>query len=97
DRATGERSKSTVALPAPTGRVDVERVTYAPHSARPPVIRKVSFSIAAGESLGVIGASACGKTTLMRLMLGLWRPQAGLVRLDGADVSRWDRDALGRY
>jgi len=96
-RATGERTKSTVALPAPSGRIEVERLTYAPSATRPPVICNMSFSLAAGESLAVIGASACGKTTLMRLMLGLWRPQSGLVRLDGADVSRWDRDALGRY
>ena len=57
----------------------------------------MSFTLAAGESLGVIGASASGKTTLMRLLLGLWRPQAGCVRLDGADISRWDRDALGEH
>ena len=46
----------------------------------------MSFSLAAGESLGVIGPSASGKTTLIRLLLGLWRPQSGVVRLDGADV-----------
>ena len=57
----------------------------------------MSFSLVAGESLGVIGASASGKTTLIRLLLGVWRPQAGVVRLDGADISRWDRDELGAH
>jgi PrtD family type I secretion system ABC transporter len=86
-----------VALPAPTGRLDVERLAYAFAPSRPALIRNISFSIAAGESLGVMGASASGKTTLARLLLGLWRPLSGVVRLDGADVSKWDRDALGEH
>jgi PrtD family type I secretion system ABC transporter len=85
----------SVALPAPTGRIDVERLAFSFNAARTPLIRNVAFSLAAGESLGVIGASASGKTTLIRLLLGLWRPHAGIVRLDHADISRWDRDALG--
>jgi PrtD family type I secretion system ABC transporter len=86
-----------IALPAPAGRIDVERLAFTFSPSRPVLIKNVSFSIAAGESLGVIGASASGKTTLARLLLGLWRPQAGAVRLDGADISRWDRDALGEH
>ena len=66
-------------------------------TARCALIRNVSFALAPGDSLGIIGASASGKTTLVRLLLGLWRPQAGCVRLDGADTSRWDRDALGEH
>ena len=101
-RRLGERSaiapaKSNVSLPAPSGRIDVERLAYTFNPSRPSLLRNVSFSAAAGESLGLIGTSASGKTTLIRLLLGLWRPQAGVVRLDGADVSRWDRDELGRY
>jgi PrtD family type I secretion system ABC transporter len=89
--------KWRVVLPAPSGRIDVERLAYAFSSSRPPLIRNLSFSLPAGESLGVIGASASGKTTLARLLLGLWRPQSGVVRLDSADISRWDRDALGEH
>jgi PrtD family type I secretion system ABC transporter len=101
-RKLGERGASApagqkVALPAPTGRIDVERLAYTFAPTRPALIKNVSFSLAAGESLGVIGASASGKTTLVRLLLGLWRPQAGAVRLDGADVARWDREALGEH
>jgi ABC-type protease/lipase transport system fused ATPase/permease subunit len=55
------------------------------------------MTLAAGESLGLVGASASGKTTLARLLLGLSRPQAGCVRLDGADIATWDRDALGTF
>ena len=84
-------------LPAPAGRVEVERVIFSPVPLRAPLIKGVAFTLEAGESLGVIGPSASGKTTLIRLILGIWKPQAGVIRLDGADIARWDRDALGRH
>jgi PrtD family type I secretion system ABC transporter len=90
-------AESRVALPAPKGSVEVERLTYAFAPSRPPLLRNVSFTLAPGESLGVIGPSGSGKTTLIRLLLGLSRSQAGCVRVDGADTSRWDRDALGEH
>jgi PrtD family type I secretion system ABC transporter len=98
----GERSAelladSGVVLPAPSGRIEVERLSYAFAPLRPPLLRNVSFTLAPGESLGIVGASASGKTTLIRLLLGLARPQTGCVRLDGADTSRWNRDALGEH
>jgi ABC-type protease/lipase transport system fused ATPase/permease subunit len=79
------------------GRIDIEKLAYAFSTGRPAVIRNLSVSVTPGESLAIIGPSASGKTTLVRLLLGLWRPQTGVVRLDGADISRWDRDALGRH
>ncbi len=88
---------SKLALPAPTGRLEVERLLFATAPLRPALIKGVGFALAAGESLGLIGPSASGKTTLIRLILGVWKPQAGVVRLDGADVARWDRDALGAH
>ncbi len=88
---------SKLALPAPTGRLEVERLLFAAAPMRPTLIKGVGFALAAGESLGLIGPSASGKTTLIRLILGIWKPQAGVVRLDGADVARWDRDALGAH
>jgi PrtD family type I secretion system ABC transporter len=84
-------------LPAPQGRIELERVVFGGSGQRAPLIKNVSFSLAAGESLGVVGPSACGKTTLLRLLLGVWRPQSGTVRLDGADIAHWDRDALGAH
>jgi PrtD family type I secretion system ABC transporter len=97
ERSANVSTRGNVALPAPTGRIDVERLTYTFNPSRAALIRNVSFSIDAGESLGIIGASAAGKTTLIRLLLGLWRSQAGIVRLDGADISRWNRDDLGEH
>lgn len=90
----GERA---VALPVPSGRLDVEKVVFGAQPQRPPILKGISFSLQPGETLGLIGPSASGKTTLARLILGIWRPQSGAVRLDGADVSQWNRDQLGRH
>ncbi|RPI46073.1 MAG: ATP-binding cassette domain-containing protein, partial [Betaproteobacteria bacterium] len=89
--------RDTLALPAPQGRIDVERVVFGPAAQRAPLIKGVSFSLEAGESMGLVGPSASGKTTLLRLLLGIWTPQTGTVRLDGADIAQWDRDALGGH
>jgi PrtD family type I secretion system ABC transporter len=87
--------QSSVALPAPVGKIDVERVWYAATSFRPALIKGVSLHVEAGESLGIIGRSASGKTTLIRLLLGILKPYSGVVRLDEADISHWQRDSLG--
>jgi len=84
-------------LPAPTGQLQLERVVFGPTSGRPATIKGVSFQIDAGESVGIVGPSAAGKTTLVRLILGILRPQSGAVRLDGADIAQWDRNALGLH
>jgi ATP-binding cassette subfamily C protein EexD len=59
------------------------------------VLRGVSFEVAAGETVGIIGPSAAGKSTLARAMLGVWPPASGKVRLDGAAIDDWNRDELG--
>jgi PrtD family type I secretion system ABC transporter len=89
--------KNGLALPAPRGEVVLERAMFAPGPQRPALIKNVSFTLAPGESLGVLGASGAGKTTLLRLILGVWKPTSGCVRLDGADITHWDRDALGAH
>jgi len=97
NRAFQSNSPSDLELPAPAGRLDVEGVVFGTAPGRPALIKGVRFTLAAGESLGLIGPSASGKTTLVRLILGIWKPQAGSVRLDGADIALWDRDALGQH
>jgi ATP-binding cassette subfamily C protein EexD len=86
-----------MSLPAPTGRVSVESVTVIPPGAQLPALRSVSFEIAAGEIVGVVGPSAAGKTTLARTLLGVWPTTQGKVRLDGADVYGWSRTELGPH
>jgi len=84
-------------LPAPKGAVEVERVVFALRGADKPILRGVSFNLQAGEALGLIGPSASGKSTLARLIVGVWQPVSGVVRLDGADVAAWPRERLGPH
>jgi PrtD family type I secretion system ABC transporter len=90
-------STTTVELPAPKGKLDVEGVVHTLVPGRAPFIRGISLRLTPGESLGIIGPSASGKTTLLRLMLGILEPQSGVVRLDGTDISRWNRNELGGH
>ena len=85
------------ALPAPQGQVAVENLVFGVRGMPRPIIRGVSFSLVAGEALGIIGPSASGKSTLARLLIGVWRPASGAVRLDAADVAAWPRAGLGPH
>ena len=96
-RDFAEPTSSALKLAAPIGRLEVERVVFGTAPMRPALIKRVSFVLEAGESLGLMGPSASGKTTLIRLILGISKPLAGAVRLDGADIALWERDALGPY
>ena len=86
---------ATVDLPALQGRLDLERITFAIPGTDRMIIKGVQLSLAPGEAMGVIGPSASGKSTLARLIAGIWRPSSGAVRMDGADVSTWPREQLG--
>lgn len=86
-----------VPLPDPKGHLVVDRATFVFPGTTSPVIKGVSFALAPGESLAVIGPSAAGKTTLIRLLTGTLQPSAGSVRLDAADVYLWQREDFGRH
>lgn len=86
-----------MALPAPRGMLQVEQlIASAPNSAGH-ILRGVGFALTPGEALAVVGPSASGKTTLARLLVGLWPAAGGKVRLDGADVYTWAKAELGPY
>lgn len=89
--------EQSMALPEPEGNLSVEQIVVTPPGARNAVIRGVSFELKAGESLGIVGPSASGKSTLARALLGIWPSGGGKVRLDGADIASWDRGDLGPY
>lgn len=89
-----------MSLPAPQGRLAVEQVAAAapaPGGAQAPILRGVAFGLNPGEVLAVVGPSASGKTTLARVLMGLWPASSGTVRLDGADVFTWDKQELGPH
>ena len=86
-----------MSLPDPEGHVQVENLVIAPPGAKAPVIRNISFVVPAGDIVGIVGPSAAGKSTLARALLGIWTPQHGTVRLDGADISAWDKQKLGPH
>lgn len=90
-----ETSSSTTELPAPLGTLEAERLVFGFPGTERPALRGVSFSLEAGEALGIIGPSASGKSTLARLVVGIWKPASGTMRLDNADVAAWPRERLG--
>lgn len=86
-----------MALPAPKGVLTVEGVVAGAPSSQSPILRGVSFGIAPGDVLMVVGPSAAGKSTLARLLVGIWPAASGKVRLDGADVHSWHKSQLGPH
>ena len=91
-----------MALPAPTGALSLTGVTKlvpgdAPASRRARILDRVAFSLEAGTGLGVIGNSAAGKSSLARILVGAWQPEAGEIRLDGAEMDQWAPADLGRH
>ena len=91
--------KPGMRLPRPEGRVQFEQVVATAPGGDPasPILKGVSFELGPGGSLGIIGPTAAGKSTLARLMVGVWRASRGTVRLDGADVYEWSRADLGNH
>jgi ATP-binding cassette, subfamily C, type I secretion system permease/ATPase len=84
-------------LPRPQGHLSVEGLVYTPPGAEAPVLRGISLALEPGQILGIIGPSAAGKTTLARCITGAWRPSAGHVRLDGADIGVWLASEAGEH
>lgn len=84
-------------LPAPKGDIRVEQIVAAAPGERTPILRGVSFQIEKGEALAVIGPSAAGKSSLIRVLLGVWPAHAGTVRFDGFEVNHWNPNDLGPH
>ncbi|MCA6221544.1 type I secretion system permease/ATPase [Photorhabdus antumapuensis] len=88
--------KPGMSLPAPKGNLAVDKVSAAPPGRNSKVVlQDISFSLDAGDVMGLIGPSASGKSTLARLLVGIWPTQEGVVRLDNADIYQWNKDELG--
>jgi ATP-binding cassette, subfamily C, bacterial exporter for protease/lipase len=88
---------SQMSLPSPSGGIAVEGLTYAAPGMKSAILKNVSFEIAAGTALAIVGPSASGKTTLSRMLVGVLKPSSGHVRLDGADTFDWMRSDFGPH
>ena len=87
----------TMPLPKPEGKLVFEGVSGGPPDLRKFTVQGLSFSLEPGVVLGITGPSAAGKSTLARLAVGVWRPGAGVVRLDGANIADWNREDVGPH
>jgi PrtD family type I secretion system ABC transporter len=90
------RSAQTL-LQNPSSRLALEAVSIAPPGEQRMVVQDVTFTLEAGNGLGVIGPSGSGKSSLVRALVGVWQPFRGKVRLDGAALDQWSSDVLGRH
>lgn len=91
------KDKEYMQLPPPQGEILLEGVVVAPPGATQPSLRGITMSIQKGDVVGIIGPSAAGKSSLARVILGLWPLAAGKARLDKADIFQWDKQDLGQY
>lgn len=96
-RAIGEQGlvPESMPLPAPKGVLVFDAVCAAPPDSKKLTLQNLSFVLEAGSCLGITGPSGAGKSTLARLAVGVWRPVAGSVRLDGVSIAEWRREELG--
>ena len=84
-------------LQNPSSRLSVEGVAIVPPGDQRVIVQDVTFALAAGNGLGIIGPSGSGKSSLVRALVGVWQPVRGKVRLDGAALDQWSSDVLGRH
>jgi ATP-binding cassette subfamily C protein len=89
--------EAPMALPAPADSLKVENASVTPPGVQKVVVQDVSFALNAGSGLGIIGPSASGKSSLARMLVGVWQPLRGKVSLDGAALNQWEPDAIGRH
>lgn len=84
-------------LPEPHQQLAADNLIVAAPGRQSPILQGISLRLEAGQGLGIIGPSASGKSTLVRALVGVWRPLKGEVRLDGAALPQWDEAELGRH
>ena len=96
-KATASPPLPPVLLPRPSRELSVQDLAVAAPATENPIVSNISFSLRAGMGLALLGASASGKTSLSKALVGIWPGQHGVVRLDGAALDQWRNEDLGRY
>lgn len=90
-----QKPEKKLSLPPPAGKVDAQAVSLSLKGKM--ILHNISFALEPGEILGVLGPSSSGKTSLCKVLLGIWPAVAGKVRLDGGEINQWPEDQLGKY
>jgi ATP-binding cassette, subfamily C, bacterial PrsD len=88
-------NREPMPLPAPRRTLDVAGLVVTAPGSNAAIVRDVSFKLAAGQGVGIIGPSGSGKSSLARALVGVWPPARGTIRIDGAELSQWEPEALG--
>jgi ATP-binding cassette subfamily C protein PrsD len=96
-RVTAIPPAPPVVLPRPNRELLVQDLAVAAPSTDKPIVSNISFSLKAGMGLALLGASASGKTSLSKALVGIWPSSHGVVRLDGAAIDQWSNRDLGGY
>ena len=96
-KSTAKPSAPPVALPRPCRELSVQELSVAAPGTDKPIVQNISFKLKAGMGLALLGASASGKTSLSKALVGIWPAQHGVVRLDGAAIDQWRNEDLGRH
>ncbi len=91
-----EGNHSITKMPPPKGELSISNIIFNPDN-NEPIIKNMSFELKGGEFVGIIGPSASGKSTLAKLLVGIYKTTSGTIRLDGADLNNWDKEQLGQY
>lgn len=86
-----------LALQSPMGHISVESMSLVAPLASAPCLMNINFSVNPGETLAIIGPSGSGKSSLVKALVGVWQPKLGKVRIDGAELHQWNKEALGRH
>ena len=86
-----------MALPGPCESLLVQQTSVVPPGGEKPVVLDANFSLMSGQGLGIIGPRGSGKSSLVRTIVGAWRPARGNIRLDGAALDQWSSEAIGRH
>jgi len=96
-KATAKPPAPPVALPRPSRELAVQDLAVVAPGTQTPIVSSVSFSLKAGTGLALLGASASGKTSLSKALVGIWPAKQGTIRLDGATIDQWSNEDLGRH
>lgn len=89
------KREAQMKLPLVEGRLVVDKAAVVPPGSKKPVLINIEFAINPGEAMAIVGPIAAGKTSLVRMLVGIWKPAAGHTRLDGVEISDWDHTELG--